>query len=177
MAELLTHVLVAYVVLTVAGWRVDWLTPRWIALGTLGALLPDLNQLGRLLSGPAIERLLGVPFAYGALHTVGGVALLAGLLAFLFAERRRAFTVLAAGGLSHLLLDALKIHADGRSGTWLYPLTWWRHPAPDLYVSADPRVLATALVCALAVFVADRHLSADENGSQSGGSGGEPGSG
>ncbi|WP_336345688.1 hypothetical protein [Halalkalicoccus ordinarius] len=32
---------------------------------------------------------------------VGGVALLAGLLAFLFAERRRAFTVLAAGG-SHI---------------------------------------------------------------------------
>lgn len=167
MAELLTHVLVAYAALTVAGWRVDWLTPRWVALGTLGALLPDLNQLGRLLSGPAIERLLGVPFAYGALHTVGGVALLAGLLAFLFAERRRAFTVLAAGGLSHLLLDALKIHADGRSGTWLYPLTWWRHPAPDLYVSADPRVLATALVCALAVFVVDRRRKRSPNADRS----------
>lgn len=157
MAELLTHVLIAYVVLTVAGWRVDWLTSRWVALGTAGALLPDLNQLGRLLSGPTIERTIGVPFAYGALHTVGGIVLLAGLVALFFAQRRRAFTVVVAGGLSHLLLDALKMHADGRAGTWLYPLTWWRHPAPDLYVSADPRVLAAALVCATATFATDRY--------------------
>lgn len=157
MAELLTHVLIAYVVLTIAGWRVDWLTPRWVALGTVGALLPDLNQLGRLLSGPAIERLFGIPFAYEALHTLGGVALLAGLGGLFFAERRRAFSVLAAGGLSHLLLDALKIHADGRAGTWLYPLTWWRHPSPDLYVSANPRVLAAAFVCATLAFAMDRY--------------------
>ena len=156
MAELLTHVLVAYAVLTVAGWRIEWLTPRWVALGTVGALLPDLNQLGRLLSGPAIERLVGLPFAYGALHTIGGVTLLAGLLALLFAQRRRAFAALAAGGLSHLLLDVLKIHADGRAGPWLYPFSWRRHPAPDLYVSADPRVLAAALVLATAAFVVDR---------------------
>ncbi|MFC7006657.1 metal-dependent hydrolase [Halalkalicoccus salilacus] len=165
MAELLTHVLVAYAVLTIAGWRVDWLTPRWVALGTVGALLPDLNQLGRLLSGPAIERMLGVPFAYGALHTVGGIVLLAALVALFFAQRRRAFAVLVAGGLSHLLLDALKIHADGRAGTWLYPLTWWRHPAPDLYVSADSRVLAAALVGATAVLVAGRYRTARREGS------------
>ncbi|WP_336362960.1 metal-dependent hydrolase [Halalkalicoccus salilacus] len=165
MAELLTHVLVAYAVLTIAGWRVDWLTPRWVALGTVGALLPDLNQLGRLLSGPTIERMLGVPFAYGALHTVGGIVLLAALVALFFAQRRRAFAVLVAGGLSHLLLDALKIHADGRAGTWLYPLTWWRHPAPDLYVSADSRVLAAALVGATAVLVAGRYRTARREGS------------
>lgn len=165
MAELLTHVLVAYAVLTIVGWRVEWLTPRWVALGTLGALLPDLNQLGRLLSGPTIERMLGVSFAYGALHTVGGIVLLAGLVALFFAQRRRAFAVLVAGGLSHLLLDALKIHADGRAGTWLYPLTWWRHPAPDLYVSADPQVLAAALVGATAVFVAGRYRTARREGS------------
>ena len=165
MAELLTHVLVAYAVLAVVGWRVDWLTSRWIALGTAGALLPDLNQLGRLLSGPTIERMLGVPFAYGALHTVGGIVLLAGLVALFFAQRRRAFAVLVAGGLSHLLLDALKMHADGRAGTWLYPLTWWRHPAPDLYVSADPRVLAAALVGATAVLAVGRYHTARREGS------------
>lgn len=157
MAELLTHVLVGYVLLTVAGWRIGWLTPRWVAVGTVGALLPDLNQLGRLLSGPEIQRVLGVPFDYGALHTLGGVVLLAGLGGLPFAERRRAFAALLVGGLSHLLLDTLKMHADGRAGPWLYPLTWWRHPAPDLYVSADPRVLVVALVCAVAVFGADRY--------------------
>lgn len=170
MADLLTHILVAFVVLTIAGWRIDWLARRWIAVGMVGALLPDLNQLGRLLSGPAIERLVGVPFHYGAFHTIGGVLVLAGLGAVLFAEHHwRAFGVLLAGGLSHFLVDGFKMHADGRAETWLYPITWWRHPAPDLYVSANPRVLAVALACATVVFTVDRYWISRGNGSHTGG--------
>lgn len=158
MADLLTHALAASIVLTTAGWRIEWLTRRWVALGMVGALLPDLNQLGRLLSGPVIRRTVGIPFHYGAVHTLGGVVLLAGVGTALIAERRqRAFAVLVAGGLSHLVLDGFKKHADGRSEILWYPLTWWRVPTPDLYVSADPRVLAAALACAAAVFVADRY--------------------
>lgn len=158
MADLLTHVLAAAVVLTIAGWRIDWLTRRWVAVGAVGALLPDLNQLGRLLSGPAIEGLLGIPFDYGAVHTLGGVVLLAGVGSVVFAtQRRRAFGALLAGGLSHLVLDGFKKHADGGAEILWYPLTWWRGPTPDLYVSADPRVLAVALVCAAVVFAVDRY--------------------
>ncbi|WP_310732942.1 hypothetical protein [Halostella pelagica] len=40
MADLLSHVLVAYAAFTVASWQADWLTDEWIAVGTGGAAIP-----------------------------------------------------------------------------------------------------------------------------------------
>ncbi|APW98201.1 hypothetical protein CHINAEXTREME_10550 [Halobiforma lacisalsi AJ5] len=158
MAELLSHVLVAYVCFTVASWKLDWLTKRWVAVGTIGALLPDLNRIGLFVSDASLEAAFGVPFRIGAIHTLGGTLLLAGVGAVVVAdEHRRAFGVLLAGGLSHLFVDALKVYADGAAGAWLYPVTWLRHPTPNLYVSSDPWVLLSAGALAAVVASIDRY--------------------
>lgn len=160
MADLLTHVLVAYVVLTAASWRFDRITSRWVAVGMGGAAIPDLGKVGILLDGTTVSSLLDVPFSWGPLGTLGGVLLVAGVVALAFAprHRRRAYGFLVAGGVLSLLLDGLRVYADGRASSWLYPVTWWRPPTPNLYVSSDPRVLAVALVAAATVFAADRRL-------------------
>lgn len=46
MADLLTHVLVPYILLTVIGWRID-IPKRWIpvAMGWGGAAVPDLVKI------------------------------------------------------------------------------------------------------------------------------------
>lgn len=162
MAELLSHVLVAYALFTVASWRLEWLTKRWVAIGMIGALLPDLNRIGLFASDAAIEATLGVPFDIDALHTLGGTVLLAGIGAMVLDRHHGlAFGVLLAGGLSHLLVDGLKIYADGAAAAWLYPITWYRHPTPNLYVSSDPAVLAVTAAVALGVFCVDRYAVAE----------------
>ncbi|RQG99741.1 metal-dependent hydrolase [Natrarchaeobius oligotrophus] len=162
MAEWLTHVLIAYGLFTVCGWYVDWLDERWVAVGVVGSILPDLNRLDLVISDDLVTALLGVPFSWDGLHTIGGVTLLSAIGALLFAtarQRRRAFVVLFVGGLSHLVVDLPQAYADGAMLTnlYLFPLTTWRPPTPGWYVSADRWVALVALAFALAVFLADRY--------------------
>jgi hypothetical protein len=157
MAVLLTHILVPYVILTVAGWQFNWLTKRWIAIGMAGAAIPDLMKIQILLDDNVIESILGIPFSYAPVSSLGGVLLIAGgITVFFETQRRRIFSFLLFGALSSLVVDGLRVFADGRSGFWLYPFSWWRPPTPSLYVTSDVRVLLTAILVSAVVFVVDR---------------------
>ncbi len=157
MADLLTHVLVAYAVFTVLSWYVERLTPKWVAIGAIGSMVPDLNRIGMFVSEVRVESLLGVGFRFGALSTLAGAVILCGIGAMLFARKRRyAFVVLGGGALTHLLVDAVKAWADGQAAAWLYPVTWWRHATLSLYVSADWWMAVGAVFVAGAVWVCDR---------------------
>jgi hypothetical protein len=160
MADLLTHLLAAYALLTVASWRVDWLERRWVVVGTGGAAIPDLVKIDLVLDEDVVAETLGVPFSYAPLSTLGGVAVVAGLITLAF-ERHlwpRTYGLVLLGGLSSLVGDSLRVFADGRASAWLYPVTDWRPPAPSLYVSSDPGVLVVVLIVASAVFVLDRRV-------------------
>ncbi|GGM33279.1 metal-dependent hydrolase [Haloarcula argentinensis] len=162
MADLLTHLLVPYILLTVASWRVDWLDQRWVVVGMGGAAIPDLVKVGIVVDRRIVEALLGVPFTYMPLSTLGGVLLLAGIIAVAFERRhwRPVFGLVTFGGLTSLLLDGMRVYADGRASAWLYPFTNWRPPTPSLYVSSDPTVLVVALLTAGTVAVLDRRMRA-----------------
>jgi hypothetical protein len=167
MADLLTHVLVAYALLTVVSWRLDWLTRPWIAVGMGGAIIPDLQRLDLLLDSQLIESATGLPFTYSHFGTIGGLALTAGVITVLF-ERRwwlRVYGLLVAGGITHLVLDGTRVWADGRAGQWLFPiLPAWRPPSPNLYITADPLVPAVTLTVAAVVFLIDRRRTRTATG-------------
>jgi hypothetical protein len=157
-ADLLSHVLIAYALFTIAGWLIDPLTRRWVAVGMGGAAIPDLVKLDLVLDDRLIERTLAIPFSYAPISSLAGVLLIAGAIALLFTyERRRVYTLLVAGGTCSLVVDGLRAYADGHASFWLYPL-WWRPPTPNLYVTSDPRVLVVVLAVAAAVAVADRYV-------------------
>lgn len=165
MAEVLTHVLVAYVVFTIASWWSNRIEPQWVVVAMVGAILPDLDQLDLVLDADTITTALGIPFGWGALHTIGGVMLLSGIGALLFTTRRQqvmAFLMLLGGGITHLALDAVKAWGDGYNGVYLYPFSWWRNPTPGWYVSADRWVLVLTAILAFVVFVLDRHMRTEE---------------
>lgn len=164
MADLLAHVLAVVTLLTVAGWWVDWIEPRWIAIAIGGVLVPDLSRLSMLLDPALVERTLGIPFGYHVLETLGGVCLVSGMITVWFERHRwrRVYGLLVLGGVSHLALDALRVFADGRSGLWLFPvLPSYRPPTPNLFVSADPVVTVVAAVVTATVLGVDRLLVAD----------------
>lgn len=159
MAELLSTILVAYVLLTVSSWRVEWLTEPWIVLGLAGTAIPDLVKLELLVDSRTVESALGIPFAYDPLASIGGVALVSGVVTLLFARRywQWVFPLVLSGGVVGLLVDGLRVYADGRAGFYLYPI-WWRPPTPSLFVSADPRVLVVSATAAAVVFALDRWI-------------------
>ncbi|MEF8886406.1 MAG: hypothetical protein V5A30_01275 [Haloarculaceae archaeon] len=158
MADLLTHVLAAYVLLTVAGWRVAWLAPRWVAVGMGGAAIPDLVKVERLVDEGALQSALGVPFEYDPVGSLAGVLVLAGVITLFFGHaRRRVYGLLVAGGVLSLVLDGLRVYVDGSADFWLYPV-WWRPPTPSLYVTSDVRVALVAVAVSAGVFVLDSQV-------------------
>ena len=155
-ADLLSHVLIAYALFTIASWLIESFTHRWVALGMGGAAIPDLVKLELFVDAGVIQHTLHIPFDYTPISTLTGVLLLAGVITLLFThERRRVYTLLVTGGLLSLLVDGLRAYADGHASFWLYPL-WWRPPTPSLYVTSDLRVLASTLAVATVVALVDR---------------------
>lgn len=156
MADLLTHVLVPYVLLTVVRWRRSF-PRRLVPVAMGGAAIPDLVKLRLVVDQSTVQHALGVPFDYAPISSVGGVLVIATGITVLF-ERdswRRVYGLLVFGGLTSLVLDGLRVFVDGTSGFWLYPL-WLRPPTPELYVTSDSRVLAVTLLVSLGVTVVDR---------------------
>lgn len=160
MADLLSHVLVAYVLFTIGSWRIKRVTPAWTAVGMAGAAIPDLSKASLILEGYVVEETVGIPFDYAAVSTFGGVLLLAGVIIIAFRRRywRRAYGCLVVGGVTSLVVDGLRAFADGHSTSWLFPFTWWRPPTPNLYVSSDLRIVAVTAVFALVVLILDIRL-------------------
>lgn len=160
MADLLSHVLIAYVFFTLGSWYVSWLAPRWIVVGMGGAILPDLMKIRLLVDSERIAQTLGIPFTFGHLGTVGGVLLTAAIVTMSFERKywRTVYGLLVAGGLIHLLTDGVRVWADGHGSQWLFPfLPSWRPPTPNLYVTSDPLVPVVVLGIAAFVFAIDSY--------------------
>lgn len=164
MADLLATLLAVIATLTAAGWWIAWLDRRWILVAAGGAFVPDLSRVSVIVDDDTIATLLGIPFDYAALETLGGVLLVSGIVAIWF-ERRywpRVYGLLVVGGGVHLLLDGLRVFADGRSSTWLFPFApAYRPPTPNLFVSSDPVVPALAVGLTAVVLALDRWVVAD----------------
>jgi hypothetical protein len=85
----------------------------------LGALLPDIIALGCVLETVGVDAWsILLPF-----HVPVGTILVAGLLSLIFLRRRRTFTLLSLGIITHYLLDSLLLHAGGGM-VLLFPFAW-----------------------------------------------------
>jgi hypothetical protein len=154
MADLLTHVLTAYVLAALLSLRDDRLTPATTTAAMVGGLVPDLDRIGLVVPASAVEASLGVPVGWDAFATVGGVAVALGLgtLAVPPRLRRRTAAMLALGALSHLCLDYLLVFPSGYSHAYLWPVTAAGLPGPGLYLSSARWPAAVAVVVAGAVW-------------------------
>lgn len=152
MADLLTHVAVAYAVAAVAATVTDR-ADRWVPVVAVGAVAPDVIK-PLVAVGAVWDTVAGVPYNVFGLHTLGGVILLAGLGASTLrpGDRRHGWLALTAGGVSHLLLDALVVRADRLTPPYLFPFTTRSLPAGNLYASADVWPALVAAPVAVAVF-------------------------
>lgn len=156
MPDLLTHVLIAYVVGTAAVWWTD--SPdRYLPVVLVGAAAPDAMKATVLLKAAA-GTAFGISYSFWGLHTLGGVAVLCGIgaLTLRASDRRVGFWFLCAGGVSHLLLDLFVVRVDGVASPYLFPVSGWLPPAANLYTSADVWTIPVALALALPVWATRR---------------------
>lgn len=146
MADLLTHVLAAYVLGTLLSFRYTWLTPRYVTIVMVGTMLPDLNRLSLFVDPYLLETTIGIPFSWFGLHIFGGLVLLSLCGAVLVKSGHRwcVFALLMIGAISHLALDALLFLPSGLAPPLWWPLTETRFPTPGMYMSyhREPVVVA-----------------------------------
>lgn len=164
MPDLLAHVLFAYAGVTVARWRIDWMTPPLVTLAMVGSTLPDLSKVHLVLDDDALEALVGGTIEWLALHTGGGIALSVTIASVLVAARyrRRATVAVAAGAISHVVLDLFLDTASGVAPYAIFwPVTTYRPPTPGLYLSTQPWPTLFAGVLAALTWGFDRYRSGE----------------
>jgi hypothetical protein len=161
MPDLLTHVLIAYVVGAAA---VRWTDApdRYLPVVLVGAAAPDAMKATVLL-GVTVGSTAGVPYSFWGLHTLGGVVVLSGMGAVTLraADRRAGLVFLGCGGVSHLLLDLFVVRVDGVAPPYLFPVSGWLPPAANLYTSTDLWTIPVALALALPVWAVRRRNASE----------------
>lgn len=139
MPDLLSHTFIAYTLCTLLALWYAWLTPQYVTVGMAGAFIPDIAKIDLVIDHALIGTLIGVPFDWFGIHTLGGavVTALVGITLAASDQRRRVAVVLALGAGSHLVADALLLKASGHSYPLLWPLSGYHPPTPGLYLSTD----------------------------------------
>ncbi|MFB6299022.1 MAG: metal-dependent hydrolase [Halobacteriales archaeon] len=151
----MTHVLVVYSLGAVVAGIIDSVPDRFVPVGMIGAILPDLSKLNLLVDPERLTAIFGVPFSWLPLHRLGGTLVVAALGALVFdrSERRLAGGFLLGGALTQYPLDAMIKRANGLSPPYLYPFTWWQPPAGGLYLSSDLWPILPAATLAVGVWL------------------------
>lgn len=157
--DVLTHVLTGYVLGTVLAFRYDWMGPAHVTVVTVGALSPDFVKAEIFLPDGLMQYLLGIPFAWAPLHTLGGTIAVGLLTVLLLAPeyRRRALALFLVGAATHHVLDIALITPSGEAYAVLWPLLEYRPPAGGLYLSSDRWPALVAGLAAVAVWAFGRY--------------------
>jgi len=157
-ADLLTHVLVGYIIGVVLSWKYEWISRSYITIIMVGAALPDIVRIRLLLDPFTIEDHIGIPFSWTPLHTLGGVLISGMIIACFFGEKtgKRVFLLLMIGAISHLFLDAFLITASGYSYAVFWPFIRSRLTISGIYLSTDVLPSVLAIISAFVFWKIDR---------------------
>ncbi|AGB37164.1 metal-dependent hydrolase [Natronococcus occultus] len=158
-ADVLTHVLAGYVLGMVLAFRYDWMGPAHVTIVMVGALAPDFVKAEIFLPDGLMQYLLGIPFSWAPLHTLGGTIVLGLLTALLLAPeyRRQALVLFLLGAASHHVLDVALITPSGEAYAVFWPLLEYRPPAGGLYLSSDRWPAVVAGLASVAVWALHRY--------------------
>ena len=155
MPDWVTHVLVAYALATGLSVRYAWIGPQHVTLCLLGALVPDLAKIELVVPSSAVSAVLGVPWDWAALHTLGGTLIVVALIGLALApdRRREGVGFLALGAASHHALDLALTQSGEVTYRFLWPVSTAQLPASGYFRSGDLELVVVAALFAAAVWV------------------------
>ena len=160
MADLLTHSLIAFSIGTMLSWRFKKINAQFITIMMIGSVLPDLTRIGLVIDSTFIEDIVGIPFSWEPLHTLGGVILVILIITLLVNKKDSRFilSLLSLGAFSHLLLDAFLIKVSGRSYTMFFPITIYNPEIPGFYLSTDVWPAVVAGFVTVIIYIIDSRM-------------------
>lgn len=147
MPDWITHILVAWTLCTILGFKYKQFNPANTALCMVGALIPDTFKIVIPLGvmGIHAENFI-MPF-----HLPVGSLIIASIFSLFFKERKVALSFLVLGFLTHYALDLLLTNLNG--GMYmLFPFSWayWQF---DIIPNDDIRISALSIVLAVSVYL------------------------
>lgn len=160
MPDLVTHVLVGFVLATVLSWYDGRVTAPFVTVAMAGAIAPDLNRIALLLPEVVVTTMFEIPWSWTPFHRAGGTLLVVAVTAALVGpdHRRLAFAVLAVGAASHYALDVLLYRPSGLTRPLLWPFLDRRFAVDGFLVSTDRWPAAVASLLAFVVWLFDRRF-------------------
>lgn len=158
MADLFTHVIVAFTIAVVLSWKLAWVTRPMIPVAMVGAAIPDLNRIDLLIPEEAITALTGIPWTWGVLHRAGGALLIIALFTLLVRRdlRKPVFALLTIGVCSHFVLDYFLWQPTGETNLLLWPFLDVAVDYQGVYRSSDRWMAVVATIVAGVVLAIDR---------------------
>ncbi len=146
MPDWITHILAAWTLCTILGFKYKQFNPANTAVCMVGALIPDTFKIVIPLGfmGIHAENLL-MPF-----HLPIGSFIIAGIFTLFFKERKLILSFLALGVLTHYALDLLLTNLNGGMAL-LFPFSWnaWQL---DIIPDDDFHITILAIGLALVVY-------------------------
>jgi LexA-binding, inner membrane-associated putative hydrolase len=103
MPDWTTHVLVAWSLATILGFRFKQFSQNNVAIVMMGALIPDIYKITLVLDSFGIN----VQSFLSPIHFPVGSLLIAAIISLFFIEKRLIFLLLAMGISTHYVLDLL----------------------------------------------------------------------
>lgn len=158
MAELLTHVLAAFIIAVVLSWKFAWITPPLVAAAMVGAAIPDLNRIRLVLPEATIEAVIGLPWRWGIFHRAGGVLVVCVLFSLLVPREymKAVFGMLVLGAASHFFIDYFLWQPSGSTNLMLWPFADLTIEYQGFYRSSDRWTAVVSVLLASLVLVIDR---------------------
>lgn len=146
MPDWITHILVAWTLCTILGFKYKQFNPANTAVCMVGALIPDTFKIVIPLGFMSIhaENLL-MPF-----HLPIGSFIIASIFTLFFKERKLILSFLVLGVLTHYALDLLLTNLNGGMAL-LFPFSWstWQL---DIIPDDDFHITILAIGLALIVY-------------------------
>lgn len=163
MADLLTHVLVAYTIGILLSVKYTWINSSMVTAMMVGSAIPDLTRVGLIVQPSRIED-MGIPFAFSPIHTLAGSFVIVLILACFVDSRyfKPVVIVLTLGMLSHHILDLFLMNVSGYSYAIFWPATIYQPPAFGPYMSTDMWPAVIALLAATLAFMVKKHLTTSD---------------
>ena len=147
----MTHILTAWTVSTLLGFRFKQFTQPYSAIVILGALIPDLYKIHYLFELIGLQ--LGSYFMF--IHLPIGSLLIAGIIVQFFERRKFVYFLLVLGIFTHFALDLL-LFSGGMS--LLYPLSLAKYQI-GIISATDPNITTLSIIIALVVYLFYRKVN------------------
>lgn len=161
-ADVLTHVLVGYIIGMLLSFKYEWMGPAHVTLVVIGALSPDFMKVGLFFRDEFVASVLGVPFSWAPLHTFVGSVLVICLATLLLAPeyRKAAIVLITLGVTSHHVLDILLLTPSSYAYAGFWPIFDYRPPSGGLYLSTDRWPLLVAGTISVLLWIVGHYLRA-----------------